>query len=210
MGGTDLPITIKAGEAQYGDHMVCVRCLEKIKPEENYIHWSVTPDSDHEFIWCWRHNNPTKLQVAMSVFEAFGYDVQAVGNKTYKVHRINLRQQVTNPASPSFISLSDLMSFYEEPLQSRLLQLIKEKRVPNKYMMEQAKAEIAEEDLDSSDGIRRGARVLGKDRHCSECGISEKETIAQNPKYTLCRRVCVKCYRKLFRGKPLVGKKETW
>jgi hypothetical protein len=43
-----------------------------------------------------------------------------------------------------------------------------------------------------------GNTVKGE-RHCSNCGVSEKEMLEKNPRYSLCKGVCVKCYSKLFR-----------
>lgn len=43
-----------------------------------------------------------------------------------------------------------------------------------------------------------GNNVKGS-RVCSNCGILESEMLAKNPRYSLCKGVCVNCYGKLFR-----------
>lgn len=181
----------------------CFRCQEDVRHGERHHHWGIKYDK--EFVQCSFHRTPTKLLVGLTVLYAYGYQdtwgVHLNGEtKLAKINKVNLRGKVLNPATPSYLTLSQIFELYENPSEELVTKLIDENVHVNRFLEKQAEEELrVKEVVSGEDGIRRGARVLGLDRHCDKCGISEAEMVEKNPKYTLCRGVCVVCYRKLFR-----------
>lgn len=194
-----MPVKITAKVHDGSDKLYCYRCLEPIKDGERYLSWTV---NDYEYVQCSYHRSPTKVYIGLSVLQAFGYTEQPLGSRMWRINRVNGRGTVLNPATPSYLNLEQVLSLYETPERSLVETLIEENFHINQYMKLQAEEEIRESTVtEDAQGIRRGARVLGKGRSCSNCGVSEAEMVAKNPRYTLCRGVCVVCYRKMFRGK---------
>jgi hypothetical protein len=176
----------------------CFRCQEKIKHGERHFHWGV--QFDKEFVQCSFHRAPTKKLVGLTVLYSFGFQDTFETNQFIRISRVNRRGKILNPASPSYLTLSHIFELYENPSKELANKLVDENTQENHYWAEKAKEEIRTKEVtQGNDGIRRGARVLGLERYCSECGVSEAEMVSRNPKYTLCRGVCVVCYRKLFR-----------
>lgn len=197
-----MPVTIKLSiyDKDEEDTLLCFRCQEKISHGERHYHWGIK--SEKEFAQCSFHRAPTKKLVGLTVLYSYGYRDTWSTQSIFKINQINLRGKILNPFSPSFLMLDQIFELYENPSQELVERLITENRHKNPYWKEKAEEEIKVKEVEQgTDGIRRGARVLGLDRHCSNCGVAESEMVAKNPKYTLCRDVCVVCYRKLYRKK---------
>lgn len=199
-----MPVTVKMGICDTTEEsLICFRCFEKIMHGERHHYWGIKVDK--EFVQCSFHRAPTKLLVGLTVLYAFGYkDTWGVSLKgetrLVRVNRVNLRDKVLNPATPSFLTLEQIFELYENPSEELVTKLIDENMHVNKGMEKKAEEELRVKTVEAGDdGIRRGARVLSLDRHCAECGVSEAEMVAKNPKYTLCRGVCVVCYRRIYR-----------
>lgn len=204
-----MPVTVKRDQfnRDEDDLMVCFLCSEKLRHGERYIHWGI--QFEKEFVQCSFHRAPTKTQIGISVLESYGFantfHINENGSKLYKINKSNRRGKILNPASPSWLSVGDLISLYENPSGELVTKLIDENLHENKYWKDKAEEELkAKEATAGKDGIRRGVRVLGLERSCSECGVTEAEMVAKNPRYTLCRGVCVVCYRKMYRKNPNV------
>lgn len=199
-----MPIQLAAKIRQESDEKLrCTYCNSEIRGEERYVYWTIRGDDPTEYIRCSWHTDPTNLDVALSVLDAYGYGGWKVGNLV-RVNRVRY-EKILNPATPSFFTMEDMMRLIQEPLLSVIKELVKLRCVPNPYMKAEADLELQEEALIGVEG--RKYHVLKKDRKCENCGVSEAETIKQNPKYTFCRGVCPYCYRRLFRKK--VSKKGT-
>lgn len=197
-----MPITVKLEilDTDKEDTPICFRCQEKVKHGERHYFWGV--QFDKEYVQCSFHRAPTKKLVGLTVLYSYGYQDTFETKDWIKINQINRRGKVLNPASPSYLTLAQVFELYENPSKELVNKLIDDTRHKNPYWMDKADEEVrAKEVKQGEDGIRRGARVLGLERNCNECGISEAEMVSRNPKYTLCRGVCVVCYRKLYRKK---------
>ncbi len=197
-----MPVSVKLSiyNKDEEDALICFRCQEKIDHGERHYHWGI--QSEKEFVQCSFHRAPTKKLVGLTVLYSFGYIETSVGAASFRINQVDRRGNILNPASPSYLLLDQIFMLYEDPSRDLVSRLISENLNKNKYWLSKAEEELKIKEVDQgSDGIRRGARVLSLDRHCNECGVSESEMVAKNPKYTLCRGVCVVCYRKLYRKK---------
>jgi len=199
-----MPVTVKLDICDKSvEKLRCFRCQEDIMHGERHHHWGIRYDK--EFVQCSFHRAPTKLLVGLTVLYSYGYkDTWGVHlngeTKIAKINKVDIRDRVLNPATPSFLTVAQIFELYENPSEELVNRLIEENLHVNKGMKEKAEEELrVKEVVVGDDGIRRGVRVLGLGRHCSECSVSEAEMVAKNPKYTLCRGVCVVCYRRLYR-----------
>lgn len=180
--------------------LICFRCQEKISHGERYHHWGI--QSDKEFAQCSFHRAPTKKLVGLTVLYSYGFSDTWVSAGIVRINRVDRRGKILNPASASYLGLNQIFELYENPSKELVTKLIEDNVKPNPYWLNKAEEELqASQVIEGVDGIRRGARVLGLGRSCSECGVAESEMVAKNPKYTLCRGVCVVCYRKIYRKK---------
>ncbi len=185
------------------EKLICFRCHEDIRHGERHHYWGIKVEK--EFVQCSFHRAPTKLLVGLTVLYAFGYqDTHGVSlrgeTKLVRINRVNRREKILNPATPSWLRLDQIFELYEDPTEANVTRLIDENMHVNKGMPKKAEEELrTKEVVAGEDGIRRGARVLSLGRSCAECGVTEEEMVAKNPKYTLCRGVCVVCYRRIYR-----------
>lgn len=196
-----MPVTVKVDLCNSDEEsLICFRCQEKVHNGERHFHWGI--QFEKEFVQCSFHRAPTKKLVGLTVFQSYGYvDTFSIEAWT-KINKVNRRGKVLNPASASYLTLEQIFEVYENPSKELVDKLVNENMHVNTYWTDKALEELkAKEVTIGKDGIARGARVLGLERNCSECGISEAEMVAKNPRYTLCRGVCVVCYRKLYRKK---------
>lgn len=178
--------------------MTCFRCSEKLKHGERYYHWGI--QFEKEFIQCSFHMVPTKKLVGLTVLYSYGYSNTWSSSELIKINKVNKRDKILNPATPSFLTLTEIFELYENPFLATVEKVITENIHENRLWKSKAEEELKSKDIDTGkDGIRRGIRVLGLERNCSNCGVSEAEMVRKNPKYTLCRGVCVVCYRKIYR-----------
>lgn len=201
-----MPVTLKMDLFNKGEEETrfCWKCHEELQNGERHIYWGI--QFEKEFVQCSFHRQPTKVEVGLSVLISYGFIdtfkfVQ--GEITYyKINKTNRRGKILNPATPSYISAEQMLELYENPSAELVVKLVEENLKPNKYWKDKAEEELKSKEVETGkDGIRRGARVLSLERNCKECGVSEAEMVAKNPKYTLCRGVCVVCYRRLYRKK---------
>lgn len=179
---------------------ICYRCQEKLKHGERYYHWGI--QFEKEYVQCSFHRAPTKKLVGLSVLHSYGFEDTWSLSNLFKINKTNRRGKILNPATPSYLTLDQIFQLYETPTKELVTELVENNLHKNRYWAEKAEEEVRTKEItQGDDGIRRGARVLSLERNCSECGVSEAEMVAKNPKYTLCRGVCVVCYRKLYRKK---------
>jgi hypothetical protein len=195
-----MPVSVKLEifNKDVDDSLVCFRCQEKISHGERHYFWGI--QYDKEFVQCSFHRAPTKKLVGLTVLRSYGYEDTWSTSSLFKINQVDGRGKILNPATPSFLMLDQIFELYENPSKDLVDKLITENLKKNRYWVNKAEEELkVKEVAQGDDGIRRGARVLGLDRHCTNCGVAESDMVAKNPKYTLCRGVCVVCYRKLYR-----------
>lgn len=183
----------------------CYRCHEELSNGERHIHWGI--QFEKEFVQCSFHRSPTKVQVGITVLYSYGFvdTFQFTQGEIqyYKINKSNRRGKILNPATPSYITAEQMLELYENPTAELVTKLVEENLKANRYWKDKAEEELkTKEIVPGDDGIRRGIRVLSLDRICSNCGVPEAEMVAKNPRYTLCRGVCVVCYRQMYRKKP--------
>jgi hypothetical protein len=201
-----MPVTLKIAIFNKGEEETrfCWLCHEELSNGERHVYWGI--QFEKEFVQCSFHRTPTMVQVGLSVLYSYGF-VDTFRMKQgeiqyFKINKTNRREKILNPATPSFITAEQMLELYESPTSELVTKLINENLHPNKYWKDKAEDELKTKEVSAGDdGIRRGARVLSLDRNCSECNVSEAEMVAKNPRYTLCRGVCVVCYRRLYRKK---------
>lgn len=202
-----MPVVIRQALFDKGteEQLFCCLCEEKLKHGERYLYWGI--QSEKEFVQCSFHRAPTKIKIGLTVLYSFGYSETQVLPKEqlYKISKVDRRGKILNPATPSWLNSNQLIELYENPSNELVVKLIEENLHENRYWQSKAEEELKTKETPvGDDGIRRGIRVLSLDRTCSNCGVTEAEMVAKNPRYTLCRGVCVVCYRKMFRGKTSV------
>lgn len=201
-----MPVTLKMDLFNKGEEETrfCWVCHEEIQNGERHIYWGI--QFEKEFVQCSFHRQPTKVQVGLSVLHSYGFvdtfQINHEGTQFYKINKTNRRGKILNPATPSFLTAEHMLELYENPAAELVVKFVEENLKPNRYWKGKVEEELKSKEVETGkDGIRRGARVLSLERNCNECGVSEAEMVAKNPKYTLCRGVCVVCYRKMYRKK---------
>jgi hypothetical protein len=195
-----MPVTVKMGmfNLDEDDTLICFRCSEKLRHGERYCHWGI--QFEKEFVQCSFHRTPTKKLVGLTVLYSYGFRDTWSGSELIKINKVDRRDKILNPATPSWLRIEQTFELYETPTQENVEKLISENLHENRYWKNKAEEELKSKDVAAgNDGIRRGARVLSLDRNCSNCGVSEGEMVKKNPRYTLCRGLCVVCYRQLIR-----------
>lgn len=201
-----MPVTLKMDLFNKGEEETrfCWRCHEELQDRERHVYWGI--QFEKEFVQCSFHRQPTKVQVGLSVLYSYGFvdtfQINHEGIQFYKINKTNRREKILNPATPSFLTAEHMLELYENPSAELVVKFIEENLKPNRYWKGKVEEELKSKEVETGkDGIRRGARVLSLERNCNECGVSEAEMVAKNPKYTLCRGVCVVCYRRMYRKK---------
>ena len=193
-------VTLAIHNTDTEDSLICFKCQERLKHGERYHHWGI--QFEKEFVQCSFHRVPTKKLIGLTVLYSFGFEDTWSTSTTFRISRVNRRGKILNPATPSYFSLAHLFELYETPTKQNVARLIDAHCIANPLWPTKAEAEFLTKEINKGeDGIRRGVRVLTLERSCTNCGVSEAVTVAKNPKYTLCRGVCVVCYRKLYRKK---------
>jgi hypothetical protein len=199
-----MPVTVRQAlfDKDTEGQSFCYLCEQKLNQGERHLFWGI--HSDKQFVLCSFHRAPTKIKIGLTVLYSFGYTETQVLPQTqlYKISKVDKRGKILNPATPSWLNVDQLIALYENPSSELVSKLIDENLHENRYWKSKSEEELKTKEVTpGEDGIRRGIRVLGLERTCSECGVTEAEMVAKNPRYTLCRGVCVVCYRKMYRGK---------
>src|SRR5262245_49478739 len=116
------------------DGLICYLCQEKVQYRERYIHWGV--QFEREFVQCGFHRAPTKIRVGLTVLNSYGFadtfSLTKDGELHYKINKME-RGTILNPATPSWLSTTQVISLYENPSIELVTKLIDENLHSNAY-----------------------------------------------------------------------------